>query len=115
MAGDLRSLGASYPALAQAGQQLQGCLDLLQVHRQVSTGGVLGAPCSAELPTQRRPAAVSLRTCSCLVPALIPGPRSPGTQSTGSPRRECCHTSPHSPGRAWLCPCLQDSQHTPGG
>uniref|UniRef100_A0A452FAV5 Mut7-C RNAse domain-containing protein n=1 Tax=Capra hircus TaxID=9925 RepID=A0A452FAV5_CAPHI len=69
MAGDLRSLGASYPALAQAGQQLQGCLDLLQVHRQVSTGGVLGAPCSAELPTQRRPAAVSLRTCSCLVPA----------------------------------------------
>ncbi|XDA73375.1 hypothetical protein R6Z07M_003585 [Ovis aries] len=35
MAGDLRSLGASYPALAQAGQQLQGGLDLLQVHRQL--------------------------------------------------------------------------------
>ncbi|XP_055257236.1 exonuclease mut-7 homolog isoform X3 [Moschus berezovskii] len=35
MAGDLRSLGASYPALAQAGQKLQGGLDLLQVHRQM--------------------------------------------------------------------------------
>lgn len=98
MAGDLRSLGTSYPALAQAGQKLQGGLDLLQVHRQVSTGRGLGAPCSAELPAQQLPAAVSLRTCSCLAPALIPGHRSPGTQSTGSLRRECCHTSPHSPG-----------------
>lgn len=35
MAGDLRSLGTSYPALAQAGQKLQGGLDLLQVHRQM--------------------------------------------------------------------------------
>uniref|UniRef100_A0A8C6FMF7 Exonuclease 3'-5' domain containing 3 n=1 Tax=Moschus moschiferus TaxID=68415 RepID=A0A8C6FMF7_MOSMO len=35
MAGDLQSLGASYPALAQAGQKLQGGLDLLQVHRQM--------------------------------------------------------------------------------
>ncbi|XP_070312606.1 exonuclease mut-7 homolog isoform X4 [Odocoileus virginianus] len=35
MAGDLRSLGASYPALAQAVQKLQGGLDLLQAHRQM--------------------------------------------------------------------------------
>ncbi|XP_057577092.1 exonuclease mut-7 homolog isoform X1 [Hippopotamus amphibius kiboko] len=35
MAGDLRSLGASCPALAQAEQQLQGTLDLMQVHRQM--------------------------------------------------------------------------------
>lgn len=46
MAGDLRSLGASYPALAQAVRKLQGGLDLLQAHRQVSAGGGLGAPCS---------------------------------------------------------------------
>ncbi|XP_040081584.1 exonuclease mut-7 homolog [Oryx dammah] len=39
MAGDLRSLGVSYPALAQAGQQLQGGLDLLQVHRQMRVAG----------------------------------------------------------------------------
>ncbi|XP_036710633.1 exonuclease mut-7 homolog isoform X5 [Balaenoptera musculus] len=36
MAGDLRSLGASCPALAQAEKQLQGSVDLLQVHRQVT-------------------------------------------------------------------------------
>ncbi|XP_059782126.1 exonuclease mut-7 homolog isoform X5 [Balaenoptera ricei] len=35
MAGDLRSLGASCPALAQAEKQLQGSVDLLQVHRQM--------------------------------------------------------------------------------
>ncbi|XP_043326331.1 exonuclease mut-7 homolog [Cervus canadensis] len=35
MAGDLRSLGASYPALAQAVRKLQGGLDLLQAHRQM--------------------------------------------------------------------------------
>lgn len=52
MAGDLRSLGASCPALAQAGQKLQGGLDLLQVHRQVSSGWA-GAPCPAELPAQQ--------------------------------------------------------------
>lgn len=46
MAGDLRSLGAPYLCPGAAGQQLQGCLDLLQVHRQVSTGCVLGPPCS---------------------------------------------------------------------
>nr|CAI9707158.1 unnamed protein product [Rangifer tarandus platyrhynchus] len=40
MAGDLRSLGASYPALAQAVQKLQGGLDLLPAHRQVSAGAV---------------------------------------------------------------------------
>ncbi|XP_028353161.1 exonuclease mut-7 homolog [Physeter macrocephalus] len=35
MAGDLRSLGASCPALAQAEKQLQGSVDLLHVHRQM--------------------------------------------------------------------------------
>ncbi|XP_057404041.1 exonuclease mut-7 homolog isoform X5 [Balaenoptera acutorostrata] len=35
IAGDLRSLGASCPALAQAEKQLQGSVDLLQVHRQM--------------------------------------------------------------------------------
>ncbi|XP_064346876.1 exonuclease mut-7 homolog isoform X1 [Camelus dromedarius] len=35
MAGDLRSLGASYPALAHAEKQLRGSLDLLQVHKQM--------------------------------------------------------------------------------
>ncbi|XP_020936740.1 exonuclease mut-7 homolog isoform X6 [Sus scrofa] len=35
MAGDLRSLGASCPALAQAQKQLRGSLDLLQVHKQL--------------------------------------------------------------------------------
>ncbi|XP_065784064.1 exonuclease mut-7 homolog isoform X4 [Muntiacus reevesi] len=39
MAGDLRSLGASYPALAQAVQKLQGGLDLLQAHRQMRVAG----------------------------------------------------------------------------
>lgn len=39
MAGDLKSLGASCPALAQVQKQLQGGLDLLQVHRQVSGAG----------------------------------------------------------------------------
>ncbi|KAB0390876.1 hypothetical protein E2I00_003318, partial [Balaenoptera physalus] len=55
MAGDLRSLGASCPALAQAEKQLQGSVDLLQVHRQVSAGGMLGGcvPCCAEPPAQR--------------------------------------------------------------
>uniref|UniRef100_A0A8C3WTF6 Exonuclease 3'-5' domain containing 3 n=1 Tax=Catagonus wagneri TaxID=51154 RepID=A0A8C3WTF6_9CETA len=35
MAGDLRSLGASCPALAEAQKQLRGSLDLLQVHKQM--------------------------------------------------------------------------------
>ena len=40
MAGDLRSLGASCPALAHVEKQLRGSLDLLQVHRQVSSRGM---------------------------------------------------------------------------
>lgn len=39
MAGDLKRLAASCPALALAPQQLQGGLDLQQVHGQVSTAG----------------------------------------------------------------------------
>lgn len=39
MAGDLRSLGASCPELAHVEKQLRGSLDLLQVHRQVSSRG----------------------------------------------------------------------------
>uniref|UniRef100_A0A673V7Z1 Exonuclease 3'-5' domain containing 3 n=1 Tax=Suricata suricatta TaxID=37032 RepID=A0A673V7Z1_SURSU len=35
LAGDLRSLGASCPALAHVEKQLRGGLDLLQVHRQM--------------------------------------------------------------------------------
>lgn len=35
-------MGASCPALAQAEKQLRGSVDLLQVHRQVSAGGMLG-------------------------------------------------------------------------
>lgn len=38
MAGDLKRLAASCPALALAPEQLQGGLDLLLVHGQVSAG-----------------------------------------------------------------------------
>ncbi|XP_066222671.1 exonuclease mut-7 homolog isoform X2 [Saccopteryx leptura] len=40
MAGDLKSLGTSYPALAHMQKQLQGGLDLLQVHRQIRVAGM---------------------------------------------------------------------------
>lgn len=39
MAGDLKSLGASCPALAHSQKLLQGDMDLLQAHRQVSKAG----------------------------------------------------------------------------
>lgn len=42
MTGDLRSLGTSCPALAHVEKQLQGGLDLLQVHRQVGVAGGVG-------------------------------------------------------------------------
>lgn len=41
MAGDLKRLAASCPTLAHASEQLQGGLDLLPVHRQVSARGHL--------------------------------------------------------------------------
>ncbi|KAM8803462.1 LOW QUALITY PROTEIN: exonuclease mut-7 homolog [Rhynchonycteris naso] len=40
MAGDLKSLGASYPAFAHMQTQLQGSLDLLQVHRQMQVASM---------------------------------------------------------------------------
>lgn len=42
LAGDLKSLAASCPALAPALQQLQGGLDLLPVHQRVSAWGRAG-------------------------------------------------------------------------
>lgn len=94
MAGDLRSLGASYPALAQAVQKLQGGLDLLQAHRQVSAGGGLGAPCSAELPTRQRPG-------NCLTEDLSPSWPQPQSLATGhqGPRHRVPQerVSPHIP------------------
>ncbi|KAM9207587.1 exonuclease mut-7 homolog isoform 3-T6 [Dugong dugon] len=42
MAGDLRSLGASCPTLADAEKQMRGVLDLQQVHRQMRLAGVPG-------------------------------------------------------------------------
>lgn len=39
MAGDLKRLAASCPALAHAPEQLQGGLDLQPVHGQVSARG----------------------------------------------------------------------------
>ena len=115
MAGDLRNLGASCPALAQAVQKLQGGLDLLQAHRQVSAGGGLGAPCSAELPARQRP---DNSLTEDLSPSW-PQPRSLATSHQGPrhrvPQERVSPHIPHSPGPARLCPCPQDSQHSPGG
>jgi hypothetical protein len=58
MAGDLRSLGSACPALAHVEKQIQGSVDLLPIHRQVSVVGgqglpVHGPPLPADPPSEQ--------------------------------------------------------------
>ena len=103
MAGDLRNLGASYPALAPAVKKLQGGLDLLQAHRQVSAGGGLGAPYSTELPARQRPGNSLTEDLS----PSWPQPRSLATSHQG-PRHRVTQerVSPHIPTLRRASPAL---------
>nr|XP_025117905.1 exonuclease mut-7 homolog isoform X7 [Bubalus bubalis] len=78
MAGDLRSLGASCPALAQAGQKLQGGLDLLQVHRQMRV---------ADRPAPAVDGAAGLRGLSLLVQQVLGKPLDKTQQLSNWDRR----------------------------
>ncbi|KAM7093559.1 exonuclease mut-7 homolog isoform 2-T2 [Molossus nigricans] len=77
MAGDLKSLGASCPALAQAQKQLQGGLDLLRVHRQIR----------ADMPAPRVDGAQGTRGLSLLVQQVLGKPLDKTQQLSNWDRR----------------------------
>ncbi|XP_036117554.1 exonuclease mut-7 homolog [Molossus molossus] len=77
MAGDLKSLGASCPALAQAQKQLQGGLDLLWVHRQIR----------ADMPALRVDGAQGTRGLSLLVQQVLGKPLDKTQQLSNWDRR----------------------------
>lgn len=91
MAGDLRSLGASCPALAQAQKQLRGSLDLLQVHKQVSAGGCLGGDLTTAGGVSVRQDLLTASLCSpswpwpCSLATGHQGPRAQGPQASPGP------------------------------
>ncbi|KAM9082999.1 LOW QUALITY PROTEIN: exonuclease mut-7 homolog [Megaptera novaeangliae] len=78
MAGDLRSLGASCPALAQAEKQLQGSVDLLQVHRQMQ---------AADRPAPGVDGAAGPRGLSLLVRQVLGKPLDKMQQLSNGDRR----------------------------
>lgn len=90
MAGDLKRLAASCPTLAHASEQLQGGLDLLPVHRQVSARAIFfSGPPTATLP---------LTTVT-------------RAQTAGPPRGPSM--CPHFPRASLLWAPLRSSQHEP--
>ncbi|XP_039076689.1 exonuclease mut-7 homolog isoform X2 [Hyaena hyaena] len=78
LAGDLRSLGASCPALAHAEKQLRGGLDLLQVHRQMR---VVNMPARGSLEAR------GLRGLSLLVQQVLGKPLDKAQQLSNWDRR----------------------------
>uniref|UniRef100_G1MD20 Exonuclease 3'-5' domain containing 3 n=1 Tax=Ailuropoda melanoleuca TaxID=9646 RepID=G1MD20_AILME len=78
MAGDLRSLGASCPALAHVEKQLRGSLDLLQVHRQMR---------AVDKPALGRGEARGLRGLSLLVQQVLGKPLDKSQQLSNWDRR----------------------------
>ncbi|XP_059266177.1 exonuclease mut-7 homolog isoform X4 [Mustela nigripes] len=78
MSGDLRSLGASCPALAHVEKQLRGSLDLLQVHRQMRV---------ADKPALGRGEARGPRGLSLLVQQVLGKPLDKAQQLSNWDRR----------------------------
>ncbi|XP_022433765.1 exonuclease mut-7 homolog isoform X5 [Delphinapterus leucas] len=81
LAGDLRSLGASCPALAQAEKQLRGSVDLLQVHRQMR---------AADRPAPGVDGAAGPRGLSLLVQQVLGKPLDKMQQLSNWDRRPLC-------------------------
>ncbi|XP_030694015.2 exonuclease mut-7 homolog isoform X4 [Globicephala melas] len=81
LAGDLRSLGASCPALAQAEKQLRGSVDLLQVHRQMR---------AADRPAPGADGAAGPRGLSLLVQQVLGKPLDKAQQLSNWDRRPLC-------------------------
>ncbi|XP_026959944.1 exonuclease mut-7 homolog isoform X3 [Sagmatias obliquidens] len=81
LAGDLRSLGASCPALAQAEKQLRGSVDLLQVHRQMR---------AADRPAPGVDGAAGPRGLSLLVQQVLGKPLDKVQQLSNWDRRPLC-------------------------
>uniref|UniRef100_A0A8C9BL32 Exonuclease 3'-5' domain containing 3 n=1 Tax=Phocoena sinus TaxID=42100 RepID=A0A8C9BL32_PHOSS len=81
LAGDLRSLGASCPALAQAEKQLRGSVDLLQVHRQMR---------AADRPAPGVDGATGPRGLSLLVQQVLGKPLDKMQQLSNWDRRPLC-------------------------
>ncbi|XP_058999638.1 exonuclease mut-7 homolog isoform X7 [Mustela lutreola] len=78
ISGDLRSLGASCPALAHVEKQLRGSLDLLQVHRQMRV---------ADKPALGRGEARGPRGLSLLVQQVLGKPLDKAQQLSNWDRR----------------------------